>query len=482
MVGITSYGGYIPRLRLSRESVAKANAWVDPGLMGNSRGVRAVRDVDEDTVTMAVEAARDCLNGVDRTGIDSLFFASTTAPFAVRQNATIIGEALNLRPEIATLDVGNSMRAGTSGLVAALRAAGNGGGKTLYVASDSRDAKAASVQELLYGDGAAALTLGTENVVARFLGSHSISQDFTDHFRFSGAKFDYYFEERWIRDEGIQKMVPQTVQGLAAKLGVKGADVSHFIMPCIIKRIRETLAKGLGIRPEAIRDDLSANCGDTGTAHALLMLAHTLEEAKPGDKILIVTFGQGVDSLLFEVTDKLAGVKPRHGIKAQLADSIVESNYLKYLSFKEMVEVGWGMRAESQARIRPSAAWRDHRSLNGLLGGRCKQCDTIQIPRAHICVNPECRARDSQVEYSLADSKAKVASFTVDRLAYSPHPPLLFGMIAFEEGAKMVMQFTGCDPEQVEVGMPMEMVFRIKMSERERKLRSYFWKAAPRTK
>jgi uncharacterized OB-fold protein len=99
----------------------------------------------------------------------------------------------------------------------------------------------------------------------------------------------------------------------------------------------------------------------------------------------------------------------------------------------------------------------------------------------HICVNPECRARDSQKDYSLADSRATVASFTVDRLAYSPNPPLLFGMIAFEEGAKFMMQFTGCNPEKVEVGMPMKMVFRIKQDEKERKLRSYFWKAAPRT-
>jgi len=482
MIGITSYGGYIPRLRLSRESIAKANAWVDPSLIAYARSERAVCDVDEDSVTMGMEAARDCLNGARRAGVESFYFASTTMPFADRQNSSIIAEALDLRGDIATLDVSHSQRAGTSGLIAALKAVGNaGGGSTLFVAADCRNAKAASVQELLFGDGAAALTLGTENVLANFLGFHSINRDFIDHFRGEGSKFDYYFEQRWIRDEGYFKMVSEAIQGLFNKTGISGADVSRFIMPCLIRRVRETVARNMEIQAEAIQDDLSAGCGETGTAHPLVMLAQALEDAKPGEKIMVIGFGQGVDALLFETTDSIGGYSPRRGMKFRLADAVVETNYQKYLSFKGMVEINWGMRAESQAKFRPSAAWREHKNFNSLMGGRCKACGTVQFPIAHICVNPECRATDSQEEYSLADSRAKVASFTVDRLAYSPNPPLLFGMIEFEEGAKFMMQFANCDPGKVAVGQPMEMIFRIKQYDKERNLRSYFWKAAPRT-
>ena len=481
MVGITSYGGYIPRLRLSRESMAKANAWVDPGLIGRARGERTLCDVDEDCVTMDVEAARDCTNKGDRDAIDSLYFASTTMPFLDRQNSSIIAEALGLRGDVSTLDVSCSQRAGTSGLIAALKAVGNAGdGKALLVAADCRNAKAASILEMMFGDGAAALTLGAENVLAEFLGCHSITRDFIDHFRGDGSKFDYYFEERWIRDEGYYKMVPEAIQGLFDKTGITGADVSHFIMPCLIRRVREAVTKNMGVRPEAIRDDLSAGCGETGTAHPLVMLAHTLEEAKPGDKILVIGFGQGADALLFQATDGISGYSPRRGVKARLSGGVIETNYQKYLSFKGMVEINWGLRAEGQSKFRPSAAWREHKHFNGLIGGKCSACGTVQFPVSHICVNPECRATDSQEDFSLADSRAKVASYTVDRLAYSPNPPLIFGMIEFEEGAKFMMQFANCDPEKVEVGQPMEMIFRIKQYDKERNLRNYFWKASQR--
>jgi len=480
MIGITSYGGYVPRVRLSRESIVRANAWVDASLIAYAKGERAVCEVDEDSVTMGVEAARDCMKGLDRGDVESLYFASTTMPFDDRQNSSIMAEALGLAGSLATLDVSHSQRAGTSGLIAALKAAGNGGGKTLFVAADCRNAKAASAQELLFGDGAAAVTLGTENVLARFVDSYSINRDFIDHFRGAGSKFDYFLEERWIRDEGYGKMLPETIQGLFKKAGISGGDVHHFIMPCIIRRVREMVAQGMGIPAEAVRDDLSAGCGETGTAHPLVMLAHALEEAKPGQKILVVGFGQGADALLFETTDALAGFSPRRGVKARLADKLTETNYQKYLSFKGMVEINWGLRAEAQSKFRPSAAWREHKNFNGLIGGRCRECGTVQFPVTHICVNPECRATESQEDYTLADSRAKVASYTVDRLAYSPNPPLVFGMIEFEEGAKMMMQFANCDPEKIEVGMPMEMVFRIKQYEKDRNLRVYFWKAAPR--
>ena len=477
-IGITGYGGYIPRLRLSRASVAMANAWIDPSLMMYAKSERAICDVDEDSVTMAVEAARDCLNSADASKVDSLFFASTTMPFSDRQNSTIVAEALALRDDLATLDVTSSQRAGTSGLLTALKAQ-TGGGATLFVTADNRKTRAASVKEMLFGDGAAALTLGSENVIAKFIGGHSINRDFIDHFRGGAERYDSYFEERWIRDEGYYKMVPDALQALAAKTGLAPGDVDHFIMPCLIRRVREALAKKLGIRPEAVRDDLSAGCGETGTAHPLLMLAHTLEEASPGQKILVVGFGQGVDVLLFETTGNLNSFSPRRGVKARLASGVVENNYQKYLSFKDMVDIEWGMRAESGGKVRPSAAWREHRNFNALIAGKCTECGTIQFPTSNICVNPECRARRSQEDYRLADSPAKVASYTVDRLAYSPHPPLLFGMIEFDEGAKFMMQFTECDEDKVDVGLPMEMVFRIKIMEKNRGLPTYFWKAAP---
>src|SRR3990172_1419039 len=98
-IGILSFGAYVPRLRLQRTAIAAANTWFNPGLRGLARGERAMANWDEDAVTMAVEAARDCLTGFDRGAVGSLYLASTTHPFDDRQNASIAAGALHLRPD-----------------------------------------------------------------------------------------------------------------------------------------------------------------------------------------------------------------------------------------------------------------------------------------------------------------------------------------------------------------------------------------------
>src|SRR5262249_41546310 len=122
-VGILAYGAYLPRLRLSRKSVADANPWFNPGLKGLAKGHRPMCNWDEDVVTMAVEAARDCLAGQDRGTVSSLALASTSFPFEDRLNAGIVLEALSLAPSVNAQDLTASQRAATSGLITALQTA-----------------------------------------------------------------------------------------------------------------------------------------------------------------------------------------------------------------------------------------------------------------------------------------------------------------------------------------------------------------------
>src|ERR1700740_138172 len=114
--GILSYGAYIPRKRLQRSVIYAANAWFAPGLKGLAKGERAIGDWDEDSITMAVEAARDALIGVDRSQVGSLSLASTTLPYADRLNSGIVKEALSLPDAVASLDATGSQRAATSSL------------------------------------------------------------------------------------------------------------------------------------------------------------------------------------------------------------------------------------------------------------------------------------------------------------------------------------------------------------------------------
>ncbi len=484
MTGITAYGAYIPRLRLQRKAVAEANAWFAPGLRGAAKGERAMANWDEDAVTMAVEAARDCLPASDplkdRAFVDAAYFASTTLPFSDRQNAGIAAQALSLPESISSIDITSSMRCGTSAILAALDAVASGRRKnTLVMAGEKRKARAASSQELAYGDAAAAFTFGNENVIAKFLGSHSLTLDFVDHFRAGGEDYDYGWEERWIRDEGYSKIVPAAVKALFEKTGVKGADIAHFIVPCPFAKLDQALAKQCGIDPAKVRDNLAANVGDAGAAHAPLMLAHALESAKPGEKILIAQFGQGCDVLLFEVTDAIAALPKRGGVSGALARRKEETNYLKYLGFNGLVDLEKGMRAEVDKRTALTVLYRKNDMIMGLVGGKCRQCGTAQYPRTRICVNPNCKAIDSQDPHSFAETQGTVLSWSADFLTFSMAPPNHYGMITFADGGRLMADITDVEQGQVDSGTKVKMVFRIKDFDEKRGFIRYFWKAVP---
>ena len=474
-LGILSYGAYLPRLRLQRKSIAAANTWFAPGLRGLAKGERAMANWDEDSITMAVEAARDCLAGRDRSAIRQLMLASTTHPYDDRQNAGIVANALNLPSALAVLDVTGSQRAGTSALATALASAN--GGEILVAAGEHRRAKAASPQEMHYGDGAAALLVGKGRPVARLLAAHSETIDFVDHFRGAGAEHDYAWEERWIRDEGYMKIVPRALEAVLKASGVKPESVTHFCMPCTLSRVAPAVAKRAGIAETAVRDTLAGVCGDTGAAHPLVMLVQALQDAKPGERILLASFGQGCDALLFEVTDAVAQLAERRGVKGALARRKEEPNYSKFLAFNDHVVLERGMRSETDKSTPLTTLYRNRDMVTGLVGGKCRACGTLQFPKGRYCVNPKCNALDSQDPHAFSDVPASVMSYTADSLTYSPSPPHYYGMVQFEGGGRMMADFT--DIDNVEVGMPMRMMFRIKEYDPARSFVRYFWKAAP---
>jgi len=191
MVGIVSYGGYIPRLRLNRMSIFQNMGWFAPAIIMVAQGERSFCNWDEDSVTMAVEASRDCLKGMDKKKVDALYLGSTTLPFADRSCAGIAKTALNLRNDTLVQDFTTSLRCGTSALITALETIKGGDRRQVLVtASDRREAKAGYFYEMWFGDGAASFLVGNTDVIAEFGGSHSVSHDFVDHYR--GAERKYH--------------------------------------------------------------------------------------------------------------------------------------------------------------------------------------------------------------------------------------------------------------------------------------------------
>jgi uncharacterized OB-fold protein len=209
------------------------------------------------------------------------------------------------------------------------------------------------------------------------------------------------------------------------------------------------------------------------------MLVHALEEARPGDLILVAAFDSGCDALLFRVTDAITSLAPRRGVKGSLAQRREETVYQKYLAFNDLVVLERGMRAETDKGTPLSLLWRNREMITSLIGGRCRSCGTTQYPRSHYCVNPKCKALDSQDPEPFADRPATVMSYTADQLTYTPDPPQYYGMIQFDGGGRMMADFTDVDEGKVDVGTPMRMTFRIKDVDAARGFVRYFWKAAP---
>jgi len=484
ITGITAFGAYLPRRRLQRKAVAEANRWFAPGLAGGAKGERAMANYDEDAVTLAVEAGRDCLPASDaakdRGHVDGVYFASTSMPFSDRQNAGIVAAALQLSEDISSADVTSSQRAGLSALALALDSVAAGRLRApLVVAGERRKARAASSQELSFGDAAAAVTLGKDKVIAEFLGGHARTLDFVDHFRGEGEEFDYGWEERWIRDEGYSKIVPAAIKAALEKTGVAAGDIAHFILPCPFAKLDQSIAKQCGIDPARTRDNLAASVGDSGSAHALLMLVHALESAKPGEKILVAQFGQGCEVLLFEATDAIGDLPKRNAVSGSLKRRKEETNYLKYLAFNGLIELEKGMRAEVDKRTALSVLYRKNDMLLGLVGGKCRVCGTAQFPKTRVCVGPNCGAVDSQDDYGFSERQGTVLSWSADFLTYSVDPPNHYGMITFAEGGRLMADITDVEQGQIDTGAKVRMSFRVKDRDEKRGFVRYFWKAVP---
>ena len=473
--GISRFGAYIPRLRLDRSIIAAAHAWMAPGLKGQAKGSRAFTSWDEDAITMAVEAARDALGSNDAGSVKAVRLASTNLPYADLQNAAIVARAIGAQANVASSDAAGSQRAGTSALLQALK----GSEPTLVIGSDNPFVKPASTQELSFGAGAAAFVVSDQNVAARLVGSASVTEVFVDHFRSADAEADYNWEERWVRDEGYAKIAPAAIKAALADAQLSIGDIQHFVMPSYLKGAADAVAKRIKFAG-TIAGGLEDGIGYAGAAHALLMLAAALEKAEPGERILLVGFGQGADALIFQATDAIKAARPARGVAGSIADAVPTDSYLRLLSFYNGIEMEWGMRSEKSAKTPLTEQYRSAGQLEGFNAGKCGACGTVQFPQLQYCVR--CQAPREQFEQvSLRDETATVLTSTADWLSYHPSPPLWVGFVEFPSGARVMMEMVDIGKDGIDTGARLRMVYRIKEKDRQRGYNRYFWKSTPQT-
>lgn len=469
MVGITSYGAYIPWSRLERKEIARA--WERPA----SRGERSVANYDEDSITMAVEAGLDCASGRDRHEIDGLFFASTSSPYKEKQCSAVVAVAVDLDKTIRTADYANSLRAGTTALRAALDAVTAGSAKSVLVTSaECRLGYPQSANEANFGDGAAALLIEGGAAAVIIEDSYSISDEITDVWRRDEDKFVRNWEDRWVLTYGYAKNVREAVSGIMKRNKLTPKDFSKAVLYGPDERSHADLARSLGFDAAQVQEPLLSSIGNVGTVHSLMVLVAALEEASPGDRILLGSYGDGSDAFILRVTDGIEKIKDRRGVKRHLASKRMLPSYEKYVRYRELLptETEAGLRLVSSATV----MWRTQNWTTRFHGSKCKRCGMVTFPIHRVCFG--CRAKDEYEEVRLSDKKGKLFTYTLDNLAGGIDPPVVQSIVESDEGAaRIYCTMTDVDPKDVKIGMPVEMTFR-RMHEGGG-FHNYFWKCRP---
>ncbi len=471
MVGITSYGAYIPYYYMSREELTKM--WGK----GQGHGEKAVAYYDEDSVTMSVAACKDCLSGMNPRDIDRLYFSSTTAPYLEKQSASIVAATLDLRQDIFTTDFSGSLRSGTDAMKVAMDAVASGSAKNILLcASDVRLGLPQGDRETTIGDGAGSLLIGGHKIIANILCNYSRSDEIIDTWRSDRDNFVHSWEGRFVRDEAYGRVVIETVTTALKNNNFTINDFSKVIFSGASSESVNYVAKRLGFDLKTqIEKRLFGSVGDTGTALPIMLLVSVLEEARPKDKILLVNYGDGCNVFVFEVTEEINNCRNRQGIRGHL-QSRRSIHYHEYLRWREILPTEPPARPPAdQSRPSAVALWRDRKGGLALYGVKCKKCGTPQYPAQRICY--KCRNKDEFEDYAFSDKKAKLTSFSHDLASYSVDPPITVCAVDFEGGGRIMCDMTDRDPKGVEVGMPVEMTFRKLFYRAD--FYNYWWKCKP---
>jgi 3-hydroxy-3-methylglutaryl CoA synthase len=441
--GIVGWGVHLPYRRLDRASIAPVAG------TGGGKGSRTAASYDEDSTTMAVAAGRAARAGIDEP-VRGLWLATTSPTYADKTNAAAVHAALRLDRSTPAFDAAGSVRSATGALFAAI--AGRCG--VMVVGSDMRVGRPGGPDESAGADAAAALLLGDGDgspVLAEVAGVASVTEEFLDRWRVPGESASRVWEERF----GETKYVPLALEALKTALGQVGVDadaVDALVVAGLHERACASVAKKSGVAAERIVDRLAGSVGNPGAAQPFLLLASALEQAEPGQTIVLLVLSDGADAVVLRTTDALASYRSARPVAAQVAAG-APVDYGRYLAWRGLLPVEPPRRPEP---ARPSAS----------AAGRSGEWKFGLTTAAGV----------------LADQRGTVTTFTVDKLAYSPSPPVVFAVVDFDRvdgggGERLPVELTDVDAQEVEVGMRVEMTFRRLFTADG--IANYFWKARP---
>jgi 3-hydroxy-3-methylglutaryl CoA synthase/uncharacterized OB-fold protein len=443
--GIVGYGAYLPAHRVSLADIAATLG------SGPVRGSRVAASFDEDSTTLGVAAARGF--GVGHSA-RPVWFATTSPAYAEKTNAAAIHAALGTGGDGFATDLAGSPRSGDGALLAAQATGG------LAVLADVRFGLPGSADERDGADGGAAFAFGSDPIAVP-VARASATAEVLARWRPPTELTSSQWEDRF----GLDLFAPlaaEVVGRVLADAGVSGAD--HVVVSSAYARMGATVGARLGAA-----DPLPL--GNAGAADVGLRLADALDRATPGQTILVVGVCDGVDATLWRVTDRIDAARPAVGVRRMLKTGR-EIPYATYLTWRGLLDRELPRRPEPERPAAPPAV-RTADWKFAFVGSRCDKCGFVHLPPARVCAS--CRATGQMSPAPLADAVGTVATFTVDRLAYSLSPPVISVVVDFDGGGRSMLELADARPEQVVVGSRVALTFRKLWTSGG--VHNYFWKA-----
>ncbi|WP_068165884.1 OB-fold domain-containing protein, partial [Rhodococcus phenolicus] len=421
---------------------------------------RVVASFDEDSTTLGVAAAQAALesSGSEATGLATLLFATTTPAYVDKTNATAIHAALGLPGTTFAADMGGAARSG----VAALRAGAATGG--MAVLADVIVGRPGSTDESGGGDGAAAFVFGPEiDAVAKVVEFASVTDEILDRWRTPGSNSGAQWEERF----GLDRYTPLVERVIEDVL--EAAQTSRVDHAVLVSSNSAVTKKASALVRCADTVSISP-LGYAGAASVGVALADALDRAEPGESILVLSVADGADAILLQATDRIAVGRQRVPVTEQLEAGRPVS-YPTYLTWRGLLDREPPRRPEPD-RVSGPAAARSGRWKFALSGSRCEKCGFVHLPPVRVC--KDCGVVDRMAVESLAGHSGSVATYTVDRLAYSPAPPVVDAVVDFDDGGRFTFEVADADPSALSVGARVETVFR-RLNTADG-VHNYFWK------
>lgn len=464
MYGIKSYGTYVPFYRLKKATIAAAYGGA------GKKGEKAVAYYDEDSLTMAVAAAMEAAGAADMTQLQAVSFATTTSPYKEKLCATQIAACLNAGMQIRTADFAGSLRS----CAEAMLVARDSGLYTMVATGDCRLGACDGQYEGDLGDGAAAFLMGQGEVLAELVDSVSFSTDIHDMWRSDADRYVRFWDVRYANSTHYEPQVKRAVKALLDKTGLTAADITTIVNYAHEDRHRTAVAMKMGFTPEQIPAGLYQDIGNTGSAAAPMLLASVLDNAKAGDKVLYVAYGDGCTAMLLQVTESIEKLRPATTVAQKIAAKDNDLPYGKYLKWKDFLDCEPQRRPDQERSSLPDF-FRNYEKNNAMVGSVCTKCGTPHFPPQRVCAR--CHAADEMSPYSFLGKKATVRTYTLDGQSISKDPPNYLVVVDFEGGGKMMTYMVDCKAEDVYVGMEVKLSFRKLFTAGG--VHTYFWKVVP---